>query len=108
MEVHTDQGGDIDQIFSDYKIMTLTSNHVDYSDDCCIFSCPHCEMRHCCQINDVNCGIFRCGFYKDTLIQINPHESEAECNRLKANDLVFGCAKPFKIEGEVVLQCGYE
>ena len=29
--------------------------------------------------------------------QINPHETEENCNYLIKNDLIFGCGKPFRI-----------
>ena len=57
--------------------------------------CPHCT--HFVWIEEVNCRIFRPAVYKDSVEPINPHASEEECNTLLRNDLVFGCAKPFRL-----------
>jgi hypothetical protein len=34
---------------------------------------------------------------KANMDQVNPHASQAECERLLAADAVHGCAKPFKL-----------
>lgn len=68
-----------------------------------MLSCPHCKISIC--IESVNCGIFRCGVYKHTYIQIDPHLSQVECERIK--DYIYGCGRPFQwIEGELV-PCDY-
>lgn len=58
--------------------------------------CPHCGEFII--IEQVNCAIFRHGIYKDNYLQINPHLSKNECDKLKEEDLIYGCGKPFKIE----------
>ena len=45
--------------------------------------CPHCnELLY---ISQINCAIFRHGFFKHNLQQINPHANEDECNNLIKN-----------------------
>jgi hypothetical protein len=74
-----------------------------------IISCPHCSMM--CEILELNCRVFRCGVYKNTLIQINPHMSKKDCEELKNNDEIYGCGKPFSIDGSFenpdVKKCNY-
>ncbi len=57
--------------------------------------CPHCEMF--VYIEQINCGIFRHAVHKHTNEPINPHSSQQECERLLRENLVYGCAKPFRI-----------
>jgi len=62
--------------------------------------------------NDINCKIFRCGYYKDNYIQIDPHLPKNECDKLVSQDLIFGCAKPFKLSSldnnvYIVEKCEY-
>ena len=59
-----------------------------------IVVCPHC--MHYVWIEEINCSIFRHAVYKNGE-PINPHASEEECNRLIREDLVYGCAKPFRL-----------
>ena len=59
--------------------------------------CPHCQDFLFLSISGLNCRIYRHGVYKDSLEQIDPHMKKEECDRLVANDLIYGCAKPFKI-----------
>lgn len=60
-----------------------------------IITCPHCNDL--ISIEELNCKIFRHGVMKDTGKQINPHASKIECNEYITNNLVYGCAKPFRI-----------
>jgi hypothetical protein len=73
--------------------------------------CPHCQGGFIIAKNEINCGIFRHGTMKVTGQPINPHESQAECDRLVREDLIRGCGKPFRVErnGEaiIVAVCGY-
>jgi hypothetical protein len=48
-----------------------------------------------CEIVELNCCIFRCGIYKNSLQQIPPHLSKPECDALVGR--IHGCGKPFKI-----------
>lgn len=60
-----------------------------------ILKCPYCEQY--IEIIEINCGIFRCGLYKTDCSQLNPHASREECERVVAEDRIFGCGKPFRV-----------
>ena len=73
-----------------------------------IVECPHCNMG--IVVDALNCGVFRCGVWKDTGLQINPHMSEDECRDAIGN--VWGCSKPFRIYTDAsgvsrTTTCGY-
>ena len=71
-----------------------------------IVMCPHCGLVS--EIEEINCGIFRCGYYCDTLTQIPPHLSQEEGERLVKQKQIYGCGRAWKfIEGRVQ-GCGYE
>ncbi len=75
-----------------------------------IITCPNCNSY--LSITELNCGIFRCGVYKETNEQIDPHLSEEKCNILIKKDLIYGCSKPFQIivqddETLIVQKCDY-
>jgi len=61
-----------------------------------IIVCPHCNDPII--IEKLNCGIFRHGVIKDTGKQIEPHSVKSVCDELKAQDLIYGCGKPFRID----------
>ena len=63
-------------------------------------NCPHCNQY--IYIESINCGIFRCGIYKYSFEQINPHSSKEICDNLKEHDLIYGCGKPFNYLGEII------
>jgi hypothetical protein len=58
--------------------------------------CPHCKEY--VWIDQINCGIFRHGIYKQTFEQIPPHASELECKRLIDDQLIYGCGQPFRVQ----------
>jgi hypothetical protein len=60
-----------------------------------IIICPHCNSY--LSITELNCGIFRCGIYKKTNEQIDPHLSEENCKKLIESNQIYGCSKPFQI-----------
>ena len=60
-----------------------------------IIACPHCSQY--IEILELNCTIFRCGILKETGMQIDPHASKQECDRLFSKNLIYGCGKPFKV-----------
>jgi hypothetical protein len=73
-----------------------------------VFECPHCDMMIQVGIQEVQCKIFRHGAMKtNTKDQINPHTPEKECDRLKENDLIYGCGKPFCIKDMYAEECDY-
>ena len=59
-------------------------------------TCPHCKIT--IEVLELNCQIFRCGVYKGTLEQINPHMLKTECDRLLEGDLIYGCGRPFRVD----------
>ena len=60
-----------------------------------IVQCPHCN--HYIEIIELNCKIFRCGIIKSDFSQINPHSSKKDCDKMKKEDTIYGCGKPFRI-----------
>jgi hypothetical protein len=60
-----------------------------------ILKCPHCEDF--VLIDKLNCGIFRHGIIIHSGNQMNPHETKENCDKLKNQNLIYGCGKPFKI-----------
>jgi len=61
-----------------------------------IIDCPHCKCPM--EIVQLNCRIFRHGILRANGAQINPHSSKELCDYYVANDKIYGCGKPFKIE----------
>jgi hypothetical protein len=68
-----------------------------------IIICPHCNISII--VEEVRCGIFRCGIYKETFKQVDPHLSKEECDKL--GDTIYGCGKPFQIKNDEVTKCEY-
>ena len=67
-----------------------TKNQLDI-----VVICPHCKDP--ILIQELNCGIFRHGIFKQNGQQIDPHLNKETCDELLANNLIFGCGKPFQI-----------
>jgi hypothetical protein len=79
-------------------------------DNSYIFECPHCNDLIQVMEDEIYCCIFRCGLYKNTFEQIDPHTSKDECDRLFNEGLIYGCGKPFKFIQEnspYVEECEY-
>ena len=73
-----------------------------------IVECPHCHETIQLFKNDFNCKIFRHGVYKSNYNQIDPHLVKNECEKLKNNNEIFGCGKPFKLINEnEIIKCDY-
>jgi rRNA maturation protein Nop10 len=62
-----------------------------------LFNCPQCGELTEVAVPDLNCHIFRHGVYKANLEPIPPHHPKEECDKLVAEELVYGCCKPFRI-----------
>lgn len=63
-----------------------------------IVECPNCNQP--VQIVKIACGIFRHGTFKNKKLQgkqINPHATKSQCESYLKKDLIFGCAKPFRV-----------
>lgn len=70
-----------------------------------IIICPHCNIHII--IEELNCGIFRCGMYKDTHKQVDPHLPKIECDKLILENAIYGCGKPFQIKNNIITVCDY-
>lgn len=73
-------------------------------------NCPHCTQL--IVIEQVNCGIFRCGVEKASGNQLPPHLPKPECDRLFQEGLIYGCGKPFRVlpqpDGSLIAEvCDY-
>ena len=66
-------------------------------DDYIIIECPHCTQKILIYKKEFNCKIFRHSVFKNNLKQIDPHLKKLECDRLKKEDLIYGCGKPYKL-----------
>ena len=62
-----------------------------------VLNCPRCEIGIEISASELNCKIFRCGVYKHTYQQINPHSSLEECELLVRQNKIFGCGYAFEI-----------
>jgi hypothetical protein len=71
--------------------------------------CPHCKGFVKIQEEDINCAIFRHGIYKDSGIQMNPHESKEICDIVFTEQKIYGCGKPFRFnrEKQILEICEY-
>jgi len=66
--------------------------------------CPHCKQK--LWIEEINCGIFRCGVLKENGQQIPPHASKEECN-IYIQKGIYGCGNPFQIVNNIIFICDY-
>ena len=60
--------------------------------------CPHCKDYFIVNKKDINCAIFRHAVFKKNFHPINPHEKKEQCENLVKQNLVYGCAKPFRVK----------
>ena len=58
-----------------------------------ILECPHEDCDMIIEIVNFNCCIFRCGIYKKTFKQVDPHLSKVKCDKLGTT--IYGCGRPF-------------
>ena len=77
-----------------------------------ILSCPYPDCNISIEISEINCAIFRCGICKDKNDvyygkQIEPHLSKEECDRLKKEDKIWGCGRPFQLVNNTLIKCQY-
>jgi hypothetical protein len=59
--------------------------------------CPHCQEYFIVNQKQINCGIFRHAVFITNGHPINPHMPKQECENLLNKNLVYGCAKPFRV-----------
>jgi hypothetical protein len=83
-----------------------------------IFNCPQCGLYLEVEKSQVNCEIFRHGFFYNQTpygihltSQMNPHASKNECDFLVRENKIIGCGKPFRMIKEAdeysVVECEY-
>ena len=72
------------------------------------------HFRTCACRHQIFCKVFRHAQFKNvpkgasfSSSYVNPHAKKAECDRWVGEDLIHGCGKPFKFDGEKVEVCGY-
>jgi hypothetical protein len=65
-------------------------------EDYIILKCPHCNDPLQIFKQEINCGIFRHGIYKNGT-QLDPHASKEICDKFINEKQGFGCGKPFRI-----------
>lgn len=61
------------------------------------FQCPHCNGGIEVLIKEINCKIFRHGFFIKDDKPINPHEKKETCERYAREGLIYGCGKPYEL-----------
>jgi len=66
--------------------------------------CPHCKQK--IWVEELNCGIFRCGVLKENGEQIPPHASKEDCETYLQRG-IYGCSKPFQIKNNIIFICDY-
>jgi phage FluMu protein Com len=71
------------------------------------FKCPHCKDVCMVHKKDIRCTIFRHAVYKKDMQFVPPHALKEECERWLKEDLVYGCTKPFKFDGNEIKICNY-
>jgi hypothetical protein len=71
------------------------------------FNCPHCELLIQVPKEEIRCTIFRHANFKKDMAFVPPHASKDECESWIKNDIVYGCAKPFRFTGRTLEICGY-
>ena len=79
----------------------------DSESDIFYFDCPHCNMLIQVPGSEIRCTIFRHAVFKEGMKFVSPHAPKKECERWLKEDLVYGCAKPFKFNGKKVEICDY-
>lgn len=107
-----------DVVFNDVKdvlkdVVDRVAMSVDVVSDSgmLFFTCPHCFEYVIVKRNEVNCKIFRHGAMKNggigELSPISPHLPKEQCDELFRKGLIYGCGKPFYMDGKNVSICGY-
>ena len=82
-------------------VIASTSNPIDElkldTTNNIIIECPHCDLMVQTDIKEINCKIFRHGISKHNYEQIDSHLSKAQCDEYKAQNLIYGCGKPYEL-----------
>ena len=82
--------------------------------DVYIFECPHCDCLTQVDRGQINCAIFRHGYFINNGVlteQVNPHLPKEQCDELLKSGKVVGCCGPFQFvryrDEYVVKKCEY-
>jgi hypothetical protein len=70
-----------------------------------MYKCPWCNGM--VEIIELNCKIFRHGYYKKENVQIPQHLDKESCDELFEKELIYGCGKPFTILDGEIQKCEY-
>ena len=83
----------------------LSEDNTDYI----VYHCPYddCKLLSIVYKNEINCGIFRCGYNKLTNQQIPQHLPKIECDKLRNNPDIIGCARPYQLNTLTPMICDY-
>ena len=86
------------------KQRTYKMKKINIENNILIFECPNCDGMVEVNLNDINCSIFRHGYYfvkngKENILlaPVNPHETKSICDKLIEENKIYGCGKPFQI-----------
>lgn len=78
---------------------------------CWLIDCPHCggAVLMAREPDEIRCGVFRHGVYKDHSGQIDPHASRETVQTLLDAGAVWGCGQPFSVDKAtgVVSKCSW-
>ena len=72
-----------------------------------LLQCPYPDCNIAIEVIEINCSIFRCGVDKHTCRQIDPHLPKEECDKLKREDKIWGCRRPFQLVNDTLICCDY-
>jgi len=77
--------------------------------DYLVFHCPYkeCNILNIVYSNEIHCGIFRCGYDKLKKQQIPQHASKLECDILRNDKNIIGCARPYRLVENMPVICDY-
>lgn len=85
----------------------LNSDNIVDKGDSYLVRCPHCDGTFDVRKDQINCKIFRHGFYVKNGKHIDPHAPKATCDKLIAEGKIYGCGGPFTFDGKIVKICDY-
>lgn len=72
-----------------------------------ILQCPYPDCNIAIEIIEINCAIFRCGVHKHNGTQVEQHLPKEECDKLKRDDKIWGCGRPFQLVNDKCICCDY-
>ena len=63
-----------------------------------VLTCPHCNDYVLTSVETLNCRIFRHGVDKLSFQPLPPHSSKELCDRMVAEQRIYGCGRPFRVQ----------